>query len=259
MNAVRVAGLVVLASALLAGVSLLHRSSPPSPVPVKLEVDPLLVPAPVPIFPWRPFYPWHPWRPRHHAVEDGRPVEGGKVSPDGADEITIDLPASEKKHNTGGRDGSGLCVFTSIEWAARWQNERRLFNFQQQMRQEPGGGYPEKVDRMIARYAAGVPYLQYEGSDPSILAAALRSGRMPAVTYNGYDCHYRGGVSHMVDLVHLSERWAAISDNNYPKDNQIVWMSPSEFLKRWRGGRSGWTVILLRPPPPPVPHSYNGG
>jgi hypothetical protein len=256
MNAVRVAGFVLLASALLAGVSLLHRSPPTPPPPARPEVEPpILVPAPVPVYPWRPCPPWHPWWPHQRAAGDGRPVEGGKVSPDGTEEIITDLPETEKKHNVGGRDGGGLCVFTSIEWSARWQNERRLMNFQQQMRQEPGGGYPEKVDRMIAKYAASIPYLQYEGSDHSILLAALRSGRMPAVTYNGYDCHYRGGVSHMVNLVHLSDRWAAISDNNYPKDNQVVWMSPPEFLKRWRGGRSGWTVILLKAPPPPVPHS----
>jgi hypothetical protein len=183
------------------------------------------------------------------------PAEGSKASPDGREEIQIDLPASEKFHNLGGRDGAGLCVFASITWSARWQNEAKLVDFFQKMRGESGGGYPQKVDRMIAKYGAGTEYLQYEGKDPSILKAALTSGRMPAVTYNGHDCHYRGFVSHMVSLVHLSDHWAAISDNNFPGDNQFVWMSPQEFQQRWTGGRQGWTVILLAPPPPPTPHN----
>jgi len=183
----------------------------------------------------------------------GKPVEGGKVSPDGTEEITCDLPEAEKKRNVGGRDGAGLCVFTSIEYSARWQNERRLADFQKAMRQEPGGGYPEKVDRMIAKYAPGVAYLQYEGSDLAILRAAVKTGRMPAVTYNGYDPHYRGSIAHMVNLAHLSEKWAVVTDNNFPGGRQFVWMAPDEFKRRWTGGRLGWAVLLLAPPPPAPP------
>src|SRR5262249_55114041 len=156
----------------------------------------------------------------------GRLVEGGKTAPDGTEEITCDLPEAEKKRNTGGRDGLGLCVFTSIEDAARYQNERRLLDFQTRMRAEPGGGYPEKVDRRIARHGKGAAYLQYEGTDPAVLRAALATGRMPCVTYNGFDPHYRGGVAHMVNLVHLSDRWACITDNNFPSDKSYVWMTP---------------------------------
>jgi hypothetical protein len=182
-----------------------------------------------------------------------RPVENGKVSPDQSEAITCDLPEAEKFRNQGGRDGAGLCVFASITWAAKYQNERKLFQLFEQMRQEPGGGYPEKVDRMIAKYAPGAGYVQYEGNDPAILRAALAGGRMPSVTYNGHDPHYRGSIAHMVNLVHLSDRWACISDNNFPKDDQHVWLTPDAFFERWRGGRSGWAVVLLAPPPPPPP------
>ena len=107
------------------------------------------------------------------------------------------------------------------------------------MKKEPGGGYPDKVDRMIAKYGKGAAYLQYEGKDPAILRAALATGRLPCVTYNGHEPHYGGSVAHMVTLPHLSEKWACISDNNFIKDSQHVWMSPDEFLKRWRGGGMG--------------------
>ncbi|NBY00669.1 MAG: hypothetical protein EBQ87_01605, partial [Planctomycetes bacterium] len=90
---------------------------------------------------------------------------GGRTSPDGLESLVCDLPAMEHLKNTGGSDGAGLCVFTSVEHCARWQNEESLRGFQQKMRKEPGGGYPEKLDRMMARYCPNTAYLQYTGAD----------------------------------------------------------------------------------------------
>lgn len=181
--------------------------------------------------------------------------EGGKVSPDGKTEIVCDLPEAQKRANVGGRDGAGLCVFTSIEWAGKWQNEQELFDFQDKMRKELGGGYPEKVAAMMKKYAPDVKYIQDTSGDAEILRAILDSGRMACVTYSGQDCHYNGPIAHMVDLVAFGDNWACVSDNNFVKDNQFVWMSPDEFIKRWKGMGGGWVVCLLNPPPPPVPHN----
>lgn len=179
---------------------------------------------------------------------------GGRVSPDGKEVVQIDYPAKLASKNTGGTDRSGLCVFTSINYSAHWQNEVALQRFQKQMEGERGGGWPEKVDAMVAKYAPGVGYLQYEGRDLDFLRSVLKSGRLPAVTYSGADGKfYTSRVAHMVNLVHLSERWAAIRDNNYVGENQLLWMSPDEFLDRWTHFRTGWAVVLLAPPPPPVP------
>jgi hypothetical protein len=153
--------------------------------------------------------------------------------------------------NLGGRDGAGLCVFTSIQNAARWQSERRLENFQADMRKEPGGGYPQKVDRMIARYGKGTGYINQERAGLKDLRKALATGRMPCVTYNGHDPHYRGTIAHMVNLVHLDDQHACILDNNFIGENELVWMTPEEFKKRW----DGWYVLLLASPPPPIPHN----
>lgn len=184
---------------------------------------------------------------------------GGPTSPDNKDEVACDLPVSQRKRNVGGRDGAGLCVFTSIMHAARWQNEPLLQNFQQDMQQERGGGYPEKVDTMIAKYGKGTRYMQYEGRDDAILEAAIRSGRMPSVTYNGRDPHYGNqSIAHMVSLVGYDRKnnWACVLDNNFIGEKELVWLSLEDFLSRWRGGGSmGWTVVLLTPPPPPPPHN----
>lgn len=180
-----------------------------------------------------------------------RAIVGGPVHPDGT-EVACDLPLQEWIKNVGGRDGAGLCVFTSIEHSARWQNEEALRGFQQKMRREPGGGYPEKVDRMLAKYAPGVKYVQYSGNDPSLLDLAIKTGRMPSVTY-GYSERYGGRVAHMVSLVHLDDKLACVLDNNFIGDDKLEWMSRQEFLKRWKLGGGGWAVVLLANPPSPIP------
>src|SRR5438093_7986957 len=189
------------------------------------------------------------------------PQLGGPIAPDGRTRVQIDFPLALRSANSVGRDGYGLCVFTSVMHAARWQKEGPLEDFQALMRRELGGGWPEKLDRMIAKYAPGVDYFQYEGRDPTVLKLALAGQRLPSVTYNGRDPHYRGGISHMVNLVHFDEHWACILDNNFVGENDLVWMTPSEFLERWRGRGSGWAVILLREPPDPpaeAPTKYPG-
>src|SRR4051812_6224778 len=124
--------------------------SPKAPVCPPNMPCPAPMPAPVPPKP-PPRLPLGPGE-----APAGRAVIGGRTAPDGTTELQCDLPEGEKKKNVGGSDGSGLCVFTSMEYCARWQNERRLFDFQARMRKEPGGGYPEKVDKMMEKYGQGV-------------------------------------------------------------------------------------------------------
>lgn len=184
----------------------------------------------------------------------GKPVVGGLVSPDGTEEIADPLPQSEKKKNVGGSDGSGLCVFTSIEYAGRWANERSLFDFQEKMRQERGGGWPQKVDAMMAKYAPTASYFQDETGNYNLIKQAVASGRMVGVTYGGFDPHYgQQYVAHMVAVAHASDKWVAITDNNFPADNSHVWMSVDEFVKRHRAGGNGWSVFLTKPGPSPTP------
>lgn len=169
---------------------------------------------------------------------------GGPVSPDGKAEVTCNLPLSLRAKNVGGRDGAGLCVFTSVMHAARYQNERRLSDFQREMRQEDGGGWPEKLEAMIAKYGKDTRYVQYIGTNPSFLVEALNSGRMVSITYTRV---------HMVNLIYLSDEWAAVLDNNFIGENEIRWHRTSELLQMWRDGGQGWAVVLLAPRPPSPP------
>jgi len=197
-------------------------------------------------------------------VAGGAARVGGNVSPDGSTEIGCDLPARLHLRNTGGSDGLGLCVFTSIAHGARWQNLALLEDFRDWMKSRPGGGWPEKVDRMIAAIAAEkkqpVPeYLQLQGGKElfPIFRAALESGRMVQVTYSFSPTRRYGGakISHMVSLVGLTDRWAVILDNNYPGGDNYEWMSVDQFAATFTGGRAGWAFILLNGGPPPLPHN----
>jgi hypothetical protein len=192
------------------------------------------------------------------------------------EEITVDLPTSEHMRNSGGNDrtpqnpsgapgrGYGLCVFTSGEHAARWANIQTMRGFQKWMENYPGGGDPPKFAAMVSRYCKekNIPepaFIQHTGGDVAFLKAALATRRMLCVTYNGRDGKfYSDYIDHMVNLVHLSDKWAVILDNNNP--GKYLWMSPAEFLSRWRGhGRGGsgsgggWGVVFLDDPAAPVP------
>ena len=246
---------------LIGGALLWWRHDRPSP--------PLVSPLPAPAKP-KPKMP-SPKRPNRPCpgpgpcpLEDketgGRPVEGGRVSPDGAVELVCDLPQSERKRNIASK-GLGCCVYRSIDYAARWQQVPELYDLPEQLVKAgiPGGGFPQKVDEIMKQFAPVASYIQDTSGDADILEAILQTGRLPCVTYNGHDCHYgmAQSIAHMVCLPYFDRQsgWACISDNNYPSESSFVWMSPDEFLKRWKGGGGGWVFALLAAPPPLPPHN----
>jgi hypothetical protein len=201
------------------------------------------------------------------ALYAGPSQVGGRVSPDGKEEITIDLPGDKQLHNQAGTDRAGLCVWTSLNHSAYWANVEELFSLQQYMRTQPGGGWPDRVDTVLAKIAPTVEYVQYTGTDPGCIKLALKTGRMPCVTY-GYSPRYvgprnpMGRISHMVNCVHLSDRLACVLDNNFVPDTPqeradpktYEWMSPAEFVARWTGtDGTGWVVVPLHVGPPPIP------
>ena len=179
------------------------------------------------------------------AVVDGETHEGV--------EIEIALPSSQHVKNFGApADNMGLCVFASMSMAARWHNIRELSDVINKLKE--GGGWPEKVDAVFKKFAPGVEYVQYEGTNPAILDKAISESRPACVTY-GYGERYKmQTIYHMVMLVHIDAKWAVILDNNMP--GTYEWMAREEFLKRWaHPSGKGWAYVMLVPPPPPVPHN----
>jgi hypothetical protein len=202
---------------------------------------------------------------------EGEPVVtarvGGRVSPDGREEVHLDLPGQFHLRNRGGSDGSGLCVFCSLAHSGTWSEDPVLKGIFEWMFTRPGGGYPAKVDRMIEARCqeTSLPrpaYLQIEGDDLEPLQLACQRSLMPAVTYNYSPTGRYGGqrVAHMVSLVHASPAWFAVLDNNYPPEDRndpqnFEWMDLGTFRSVYTGGRSGWAIIPLKDGPPPIPRN----
>jgi hypothetical protein len=186
--------------------------------------------------------------------------------------VEIDLPAADHRQNASGkpdrpgRPGAGLCVWAAIDMISKWEGIEELNDLFEWMKTQPGGGWPERVERVLKERAPVLVseggFIQYEGTDPSILDATIARGRPIAVTY-GYGDWYRDKgvtldanglprIDHMVLLVHIDTDWACIIDSN--NSTYYTWMSRKEFLKRWvYPDDRGWAVALFGPPPPPVP------
>lgn len=185
---------------------------------------------------------------------------GGRLAPDG-EPIQIDYPGARHLANKGGSDGSGLCVFTSGSMAGDWAGLAYMYGFRDWMTQYPGGGWPDKLDKMLAAYCAekGVPvpdYVQIRGLDLPLVQQALAAGHMVCSTYYRSPTGRYGGapISHMVNVVHGRKGLYGILDNNYPGAEAIEYLTDQEYT-RASGGKSAWLVIFLRNGPPPIPRN----
>ena len=185
---------------------------------------------------------------------------GGLNGPTGERAI-CDLPESQHLRNAAGRDGSGLCVFTSLDHSGRWHNNEVLIGMRDYMKQFPGGGWPEKVDEYVQRRAKqiGKPVPKYvhiqSTRDLDLVERAVKAGFLVCVTYyRSPSGRYDGRtIYHMVNLISAGapeKETYAILDNNYPRS--IEWLTREEFLKAWTlHGQQAWAIIILEPPPPP--------
>lgn len=190
--------------------------------------------------------------------EFGAVVRDVPIAPDGTP-AQCDFPRELHIRNTGGSDGSGLCVFASACMAAMWQNVEQCFGLFNWMKRHPGGGWPEKLDRMIEQYCReqNVPkpdYIQAQEDTLRTLQLACKTGRMVGVTYCYSPSGRYGGskISHMVNVIHCDEKYVCVLDNNFP--GSFEWCTTAEFLACSRcGGRNLWCVVFLNPGPPPSP------
>lgn len=189
------------------------------------------------------------------AIAEAGPTETPNGNVHRGKEVAIDLPEGQRVRNTAGTDGAGMCVFASMDMAARWQNVRPLVGIMARLaRTERGGGWPEKVDRIVKQHAPGLEIVQYQGTSPAILDLAIRTGRPACITYGYGEFYGNKTIAHMVLLAHLDADLAAVIDNNDP--GHITWMARAELLKRWQHGQGyGWAYVLIAPPPPPVPRN----
>ena len=184
--------------------------------------------------------------------------------------LQLPLPASEHMMNTGGSDGAGLCVYTSVTLSAHWHNITDAYNLRKFAEGRPGGSYPEKLASDLKtyslRYNVTLPtYVQHTGGDDSFLDLCMKTRRYPGITYAGQDDFYRQTIAHMVNLVNLDANYGTIQDNN--RAGKWTTGTRSQLLNRWKGlddnGRplrlggqaigGGWAFVWIAPPAPPMP------
>jgi hypothetical protein len=199
----------------------------------------------------------------------GGPTDHGET-------VAARCPTSDLMTNVASKiDGGGMCVDTSIETQARYLGLDGYRGYRDYFAaREPGGNYPQGVDRQLKQYAQakGLPapkYVQYQGPDPRpILELATKTGRGCGIAY-GYSPRYGGqAINHMVFCPHYGATEAAVADNNLiggvkaDEAHRYEWMAPAELVTRMktqadRWGRpvpcDAWVFCWLEPPPPPAP------
>lgn len=190
--------------------------------------------------------------------------EPNHVAPDGKTEAQVDYPTNLWIKNIGSRvDGSGMCVFSSAEMAARWCGHENFYGFRDWCANHyPGGGYPEKLDKLIAAYCkaknipapntpGGPDYVQYEGASMELATRALRNNQMVCSTLY-HSPRYGGGVIyHMVNLAHWGPGgFGAVQDNNFLP---YEWDTTHGMEPRLKMNGRVWLMIWKRHGPPPPP------
>ena len=181
-------------------------------------------------------------------------------------EVSCDYPATRHRKNIGGRDGAGLCVFTSVQHAADWQHLQPLGNdFQKWMSKQPGGGWPEKLTKMVREFCSDTKepmpdMLQNVNGDLNLLTEAVNKGYLAGITYCRSPTGRYGGqtIAHMINCMGArlgpnKDIWC-VMDNNFP--GSYEWMDEKDFVRSFRGNGGNWFVIFLdKPQPPPIPRN----
>jgi len=186
-----------------------------------------------------------------HMLQAAEPLGPNGLEPQ------IDFPDPQWMKNIGSKvDGSGMCVFTSYEMMCRWAGLEEFRGFRDWCAGKyPGGGYPEKLDRLIQAYCKekGIKTpttIQYEGGSPELAQVALKQGLLPCVTLYRSPRYGRGTIYHMVNCAHLDDHNGAILDNNF---QPLEWASRDETLNRVKLNGKLWAVVIVADPPPPFP------
>ena len=94
----------------------------------------------------------------------------------------------------------------------------------------------------MAQPAAGIRYAYVTNGDVRFLEWACRTRRGCGITVLG--------GAHMVALVHLDDKWAAILDNNNVE--RFIWVPRETLIAEWKASY-GWAVTPIYTPTAPLP------
>jgi len=152
----------------------------------------------------------------------------------------VNIPMELRQGNWLGSGGlhDGSCVWASMVSLLHWQGRH---NTAEWLRRHYGGGewpghFADQLDK------AGIRYAYVTNGDEAFLEWACSTRRGAGITV-------MGGI-HMVTLVHLDEKWAAILDNN--DVTKFIWIPREKLIAEWKASR-GWAVTPIYTPAAPLP------
>ena len=151
---------------------------------------------------------------------------------------TVNLPAVLRQNNWRGPQGQGSCVHATMISLFRWQYRLKTAD---RWRQTYGDG--EWPDDLAVKFNnEGIRYAYVTNGDVRFLEWACRTRRGCGITVMG--------GAHMVALVHLDDKWAAILDNNNVE--RFIWVPRETLIAEWKASY-GWAVTPIYTPAAPLP------
>ena len=149
-------------------------------------------------------------------------------------EVNIPIAMRESNYSSG-----GSCVHASLITLLRWQGKERLAK--DWRRDFRGGEFARSV--AVKLDSRGIRYAYTTKGDVRFLEWACRTKRGCGITVNG--------GAHMITLVHLDAKWAAVLDNN--STSRFIWIPRDELVAEWKRSY-GWAVTPMYSPLAPLPH-----
>jgi hypothetical protein len=170
----------------------------------------------------------------------GCEVQGnlGASSPKKQERPAVNIPAALRQSNWIGNQGQGSCVHASMISLFRWQYRLKTADYWR--RNYGDGEYPEDLAAKFDR--EGIRYAYVANGDVRFLEWACRTRRGCGITVMG--------GAHMVALVHLDDKWAALLDNNNVE--RFIWVPRETLIAEWKASY-GWAVTPIYAPAAPLP------
>lgn len=170
----------------------------------------------------------------------GCDVQGnlGVAAPKKTERPTVNVPAKLRQSNWRGRQGQGSCVHATMISLFRWQYRLKTADYWR--RSYSDGEWPEDLATKFNK--EGIRYAYVTNGDVKFLEWACRTRRGCGITVMG--------GAHMVALVHLDDKWAAILDNN--NVGQFIWVPRETLIAEWKASY-GWAVTPIYTPAAPLP------
>lgn len=180
----------------------------------------------------------------HKAVSVGR----GKV-----EVPTVNVPRKLRQGNwlRRGTQADGSCCHASLISLLRWQGQYRLAD---RWRRTHSGG---EVSWTMAEAMdeAGIPYAWCQNGDERFLEWAIRTRRGACIQYKDDPERWartprNQRCYHMVNVVHLNDKWVGILDNNDVR--RFKWIDRASFMRNWKSS-DGWAFTPVFSPAAPLP------